>query len=239
MIITRNDSNHQHMQWSSEKNGSSTINILIVDDHRLFAEGLSRLLQTLEQPVALDQCYSAQQAIQKLDKAETKYDLLLIDLLMPGIDGIGLLHAIKERHIATPVAVLSSIEDTKIISQLIAGGALGFIPKSVSSDAMLSAVTTLLRGDVYLPDDMWDRMDIFDTPSNHLSEDNFHNQHLGERQMEVLQLMADGSTNKQIATILGVSEATVKYHIGILFRSLGVKNRTACIHAAQNSRLIS
>ena len=103
------------MQWSSDKAGNKTINILIVDDHRLFAEGLSRLLETLERPVGLEQCYSAQHAIQRLDSADIKYDLLLIDLLMPGIDGSGLLRAIKERHIAIPVAVISSTEDINTI----------------------------------------------------------------------------------------------------------------------------
>jgi DNA-binding NarL/FixJ family response regulator len=225
------------MQKTSDKGSNRVVNILIVDDHRLFAEGLSRLLETLEQPVNLEQCYSAQRAIQKLDSSNTKYDLLLIDLLMPGIDGIGLLRAISERRISTPVAVVSSTDDTKTINQLMTNGAIGFIPKSVSSDVMLSAVSTLLQGDIYLPDELWSQLDFLDSGSFMVSE--LAQPVLGERQIEVLRLMADGNTNKQISTILAISQATVKYHIGILFRALGVKNRTACIHAAQSQHFIS
>ena len=224
------------MQKATNISSDRVVNILIVDDHRLFAEGLSRLLETLEQPVSLEQCYSAQRAIQKLDSSNIKYDLLLIDLLMPGIDGIGLLRAISERRISTPVAVVSSTDDTKTINQLMTNGAIGFIPKSVSSDVMLSAVSTLLQGDIYLPDELWSQLDFLDSGSFTASESN--QPVLGERQIEVLRLMADGNTNKQISTILAISQATVKYHIGILFRVLGVKNRTACIHAAQSQHFI-
>lgn len=227
------------MQRVSDNTSNKVINILIVDDHRLFAEGLSRLLETLTQAVVLRQCYSAQQAIQLLDSSNTKYDLLLIDLLMPGIDGIGLLHAISERHISTPVAVISSTDDTKTINQLMTNGAIGFIPKSVSSDVMLSAVATLLRGDIYLPDHLWSQLDFLDSGEFMASELADPGHALGERQIEVLRLMADGNTNKQISTILAISEATVKYHIGILFRTLGVNNRTTCIHAAKSRHLIS
>ena len=171
--------------------GNKVFRILIVDDHRLFAEGLSRLLETLDQEITLEQCYSAQQAIQKLDRTNTRYDLLLIDLLMPGIDGTGLLRAISERHLATPVAVISSTDDTATINQLMRNGAIGFIPKSVSSEVMLSAVTTLLQGDIYLPDELWSQLDFLDTGSYEtpeLTENSLAA--LGERQIEVLRLMA-------------------------------------------------
>ena len=226
------------MQTVSDNTGNRVTNILIVDDHRLFAEGLSRLLETLDQSVVLEQCYSAQHAIQLLDRTNTKYDLLLIDLLMPGIDGIGLLRAIGERQLSTPVAVVSSTDDTGIINQLMMNGAIGFIPKSVSSDVMLCAVTTLLKGVIFLPDELWGQLDFLDSGGYSAKELTSRQTSLGERQIEVLRLMADGNTNKQISTILAISQATVKYHIGILFRALGVKNRTACIHAAQAQQYI-
>ncbi|CAD7848747.1 MAG: hypothetical protein [Olavius algarvensis Gamma 3 endosymbiont] len=192
------------------------VNILIVDDHRLFAEGLSRLLETLDRPVVMRQCYSAQQAIHMLDASNTSFDLMLIDLLMPGIDGMGMLRAVAERRLSIPIAVVSSIDDTRTIDQLMASGAIGFIPKSVSSEVMLSAVTTLLNGDIYLPDELWGQLDFLDSGRFSAAElsDPAHN--LGERQLEVLKLMAAGNTNKQISTILAISEATVKYHIGVL-----------------------
>jgi len=215
-------------------------NILIVDDHRLFAEGLSRLLETIGQSINLHQCYSGQQAIQLFDRGKTDFDLLLIDFFMPGIDGIELLQAISSRRLAIPVAAISSTEDVRIINRLMANGAIGFIPKSMSSDAMLTAVNTLLRGEFYLPDELWNQLDFVD--AREYSTFNCDDQGqpiLNDRQIEVLQLMANGSTNKQISTILSISEATVKYHINILFRVLGVKNRTSCIHEAHERQIIA
>ena len=228
------------MSYTGYNEELQAVNILIVDDHRLFSEGLSRLLETLELTVVLKQCYSGQQAIDLLNRNSTEYDLLLIDLLMPGIDGMGLLHAILERNISTPVAVISSIDDIKTINQLMVNGAVGFIPKSVSSEVMLEAVTTLLQGDIYLPDNLWDQLDFLCPSSSRTAAvTEAHQPSLSKRQIEVLQLMAEGNTNKQISSILNISEATVKYHIGILFRALGAKNRTACIRAAQVLHFIS
>ncbi len=218
---------------NSQKNA---VNIMIVDDHRLFAEGLSRLLETLEAPVKLTRCYTGQQAIDQLEN--NCFDLLLVDLLMPDIDGLGLLQAIQKRHISTPVAIVSSTEEIQMIEHLMKNGAIGFIPKSASTEVMLEAVSTLLKGNIFLPDDLWDRLDItnvdFDDEKSVLPD----SQILGQRQLEVLELMTQGKTNKQISSILAVSQATVKYHIGILFRALGVKNRTSCVNAAHSLNLV-
>lgn len=214
------------------------VNIMIVDDHRLFADGLGRLLETLDRPVKLTRCYTAQQAIDQLEI--NRFDLLLADLHMPDIDGLGLLQAINVRQISTPVAMVSSTEDIQMIGHLMKNGAIGFIPKSASSESMLEAVSTLLSGNIYLPDDLWDRLDILShAPIENISNPSPSKYHaIGFRQLEVLELMAQGRTNKQISTILAISEATVKYHVGILFRSLNVKNRTACINAALPLNLI-
>jgi DNA-binding NarL/FixJ family response regulator len=215
---------------------SSNIHILIVDDHRLFAEGLVRLLETIEPPLKLSICHDAQQAIELLKN--NRFDLLLFDLFMPGIDGLELLKTVKQRHIKTPVAIISSTEDIQMIQQLMTNGASGFIPKSANSAIMLQAVTGLLNGDVFLPDALWDRLNIvnFDSTDDKPLQSSVKT--IGERQLEVLTLMSEGKTNKQISTILAISEATVKYHIGVLFKALCVKNRTTCVSTAQSLNLI-
>lgn len=224
------------MNMAGNTSHQNAVNIMIVDDHRLFAEGLSRLLETLDRPARLARCYTGQQAIFQLEN--NHFDLLLVDLLMPDIDGLGLLQAIHKRHISAPVAIVSSTEDIDMINYLMKHGAIGFIPKSASSEVMLEAVSTLLKGNIFLPDDLWDRLDILSFDSADNTPLQTDTQAIGHRQLEVLELMAQGKTNKQISAILAISQATVKYHVGILFRTLGVKNRTTCINAAQSLRLV-
>jgi len=224
------------MTQAVKNSHQSAVNILLVDDHRLFLDGLCRLLETLDRPVKLCKCYSAQQAIYQLEN--NHFDLLLVDLLMPDIDGLGILQAIDQRHISAPVAIVSSTEDINMISHLMKNGALGFIPKSASSEVMLKAVSTLLQGDIYLPDELWDRLNILDFNSTDDAPVQTDVQTIGDRQLEVLELMVEGKTNKQISAILAISEATVKYHVGILFRKLGVKNRTTCVNAAHSLNLV-
>ena len=102
----------------------------------------------------------------------------------------------------------------------------------------MTSITYTLKGDIYLPDDLWERLDIlnFNTIDEVPAEQD--SKPIGRRQYEVLDLMAQGKTNKQISTILAISEATVKYHVGILFRTLRVRNRTACVSTAQSLKLI-
>jgi two-component system nitrate/nitrite response regulator NarL len=213
--------------------------ILLIDDHRLFVEGMRYLLAMLGDDIRVQECYSAQNAIDLIDRGE-RFALALVDLSMPGMDGFSFLRSIRERRITCPVVVISSSMDPADIRAALLEGALGFIPKSSSKEEMLSGLRAALNGEVYLPDKLAKLVaSVPGKPVNGgRSSAESSVEGINQRQYDVLELMADGKANKQIASVLGISEATVKYHIGILFRVLGVRNRTACINEAQQRKLI-
>lgn len=216
--------------------------ILIVDDHRLFLDGMCQLLKHLGDDIEVCQCDDVQAAIDRIDRGE-RFTLVLVDLAMPGLDGFVFLQSLRERRITCPVVVVSASVDAGNIRRALHSGALGFIPKNSSSDDMLAGLRKVLGGEIYLPDELWHQISdraLNEADSSHSSGPGLSlHEGIGERQLEVLELMKQGLANKKIATVLNVSEGTIRYHIGILFRALGVSNRTACIHEAQQRRIIS
>lgn len=214
--------------------------ILLIDDHRLVADAMAIMLQDLGKTVDVTVCHTTQRALSLLDE-DTNFDLILTDLFMPGIDGLGLLHGLRSRKIDTLAVVVSGTEDKKIIRAAIDQGAAGFIPKSLPGAEMLRALKNIVAGQPYYPEaftSVFRRQPNVDDPLPVPKVGQQETVTLGERQSEVLGLMAAGNSNKQIAQLLGISEATVKYHTSQLFKLLGVKNRTSCIRKGHRQNLI-
>ena len=211
--------------------------LLILDDHRLFIDGLQLVLQGMPEIAQVDTSTSAQAL---LDDANSllQYQLILVDLHMPGIDGFAFLKAVSARELNIKVAVLSGVQALIDIEKAMHLGARGFIPKSSSALVLQAAVRTILQGQRYLPEDVAGRIDL------NLSAEkkpllSGHHTKIGERQLEVLELLKQGQTNKQIALTLDVTESAIKSHVSILFNALGVKTRTACVQSAVDSGLIN
>lgn len=214
--------------------------ILLIDDHRLVADAMAIMLQDLDRNVDVTVCHSTQRALSLIDDSH-QFDLILTDMFMPGIDGLGLLHGLRSRRVEAPAVVISSTEDKKIVQAAIDQGAAGFIRKSLPGAEMLRALKSIVGGKVYYPDEFTpsQRGATQKPPIASLTEaGDEESVMLGDRQTEVLELMAAGNSNKQIAQLLGISEATVKYHTSQLFRLLGVKNRTSCIREGHRRKLI-
>lgn len=209
--------------------------ILILDDHRLFLEGLRHVLAQLGEDTAILEANTTERALALLDDGE-RCDLILADLSLPGLDGFSFLAALRQRRITTPVVVISGTSDLGDVTRALDNGALGFIPKSLGSRELLIALNQVLDGEIYVPA-AYARA-VYD---NHAGKNqrNGGAEGIGPRQLEVLELMAEGKSNKQIATVLDITEATVKSHIGALFRALAVRNRTACVREAARRDLIS
>jgi len=215
--------------------------ILLIDDHRLVADAMAIMLQDLDGSVDVTVCHSTQRALSLID-ANEHYDLILTDVFMPGIDGLGLLHGLRSRKIEAPAVVISSADDKKIVQAAFDQGAAGFIRKSLPGAEMLRALKIIVSGKTYYPEEFIPSQRRVNsqrssTPVPEVGER--ETVMLGDRQTEVLGLMAAGSSNKQIAQLLSISEATVKYHTSQLFRLLGVKNRTSCIREGHRRKLIS
>jgi len=214
---------------------NNTLKILIVDDHRLFAAGMASVLKLLKRPVYVKEIYNGMQALTEIQKPGG-YDLVLADIEMPSVSGIDLLLAMKAREISTPLIIVSATEHVREVERAMAAGARGYIPKSTSPETMLEAVEMVVRGEVYLPTNLWNSARTSSaTPVKRstLGEDAAAGPNLSSRQHEILELIESGKTNKQIAEVLGISQSTVKFHIAGLFRELKVRTRTECVHVAR------
>ncbi len=221
--------------------GKRRLRILLVDDHTLFREGMRYLLQGLDSSLTIDETDAVNDAIAMLSAQD--FDLLLLDLKMPGYDGLDSLHAVKEAADSVPVVVLSGEDSPALIRQAIESGAMGFIPKSSSHDLLMQALKLVLAGGVYLPLNAISENNAqysIEQPRPKAEpvpvENEFHG--LTPRQLEVLHGVVKGKPNKLIARDLNVSEHTVKAHLSAVFRALGAKNRTDAVYQAARMRVV-
>lgn len=200
--------------------------LLVVDDHAIVRQGLAALL--VDRGVA-------QVVLQAADRAEglaiaaanPDLDALILDLRLPGDDGASAIGDFARIQPALPVLILSSSESPAEVRRALESGALGFVPKSATPDTLVQAVRTVLGGEIYVPSLMLDAA----AAAPGLAA-------LTARQGEVLAAVARGLSNKEIGLKFGLSEKTVKVHVGAILRALGVANRTQAAAAAQAAGLI-
>ena len=196
--------------------------LLIVDDHPLFRDGLAALLCQASANTVVRQAASAEEALRTVD--EEIFDVMFMDLVMPGLCGEPAIREFARRHPDLPVIVLSSSEAPSDVRRVINAGASGYIPKSATAQTVVSALRLVLSGNVYVPPLLLSATaraidhDMQDTPRS-LAQ-------LTDRQVDVLRYLRDGLTNKEISANLGIAEKTVKVHIAAIFKTLNVVNRT-------------
>ncbi|MCF8478813.1 MAG: response regulator transcription factor [Rhodospirillum sp.] len=226
--------------------------ILIADDHELFRDGLRMVLSDLSTDLDITEAATYDDAlglVGQVDDGETvPFDLILVDLVMPGLPWTEGLAALRATAPRTPVVVLSANEDRRLVLEAVRLGAAGFIPKTSSSKVMIRALDLVLSGGVYLPTTL---LEDAPTPAAAamalaLAEPSptasFSSAADGEaaavspltpRQREVLALLGLGKSNKEIARHLVLSEGTVKLHVTAILKALNVSNRTGAVVAAQ------
>ncbi|MCK5813752.1 MAG: response regulator transcription factor [Cocleimonas sp.] len=205
------------------------MNLLIIDDHQLFAEGLKFLLESFDASIRTAHVKDAKDALHYLQNND-RPDLILLDINLPGINGFSLMNEFQKINVWTPVLIISAIESPATAQLAIDSGASGFISKSCNSTGLISAVQTVLKGDIYNPTR---------ASSSASKADEMKLVHITNRQKEILHLLSQGLLNKQIASELGISANTVKAHLYEIFRHLKVNNRTAAVKAAFQQGLIS
>lgn len=207
------------------------LKLLVVEDHALVREGLVRLLGQIEDDAKVFEAADFEMALTVLD-AEDEFDLVLLDLALPGIDGFAGLDILRRRYPAMPVAVVSAFDDTPTVTRVLNLGASGFIPKAFSGEDLLSAVREVLAGNIFRPSGQagarLDEQVPVPPAKVGVRPDEVG---LTDRQAQVLALMVRGLSNRDIADQLELSEGTVKIHATAVFKALGVTSRTQALVA--------
>lgn len=201
--------------------------IVIIDDHQLFLHGLKLTLENENNEVIIfDNPMKALVEIHKLQP-----DLILMDLYMPEMNGNAMIDALTKAEIISPVIVLSACEEYRDVYLALQKGAMGFIPKSYSPEAMLTALDKVLAGDIFVPEHI--AVEIENIAK--LDERNKQEYHLSERQIQILELIHAGKVNREIADALCISQDTVKFHQKGLYTALDVSGASSRLKAVEKA----
>lgn len=200
--------------------------IIIVDDHPLFRGALGQALNATFGKARIDEAGSLDE-LEKQLAVDGDTDLILLDLAMPGVQGLSGLLLLRAQHPEVPVVVVSATDDRATIRRCIEFGASGFVPKSEPVEQIRAAVQRVLDGGVWTPSDV-DLTGAEDQETRNLVG---RLSTLTPRQVRVLMMLGEGLLNKQIAFQLGVSEATVKAHVSAILQKLNVDSRTQAVIA--------
>jgi DNA-binding NarL/FixJ family response regulator len=207
------------------------IRVLIVDDHAVVREGLRAFLEVQD---GIDVAGEAADGVQALELAAAlEPDVILMDLVMPRLDGVGAMRALRERSPRSRVIVLTSFLDDGRLLPAVQAGADGYLLKDVEPAELARAIRTVQAGEAMIAPTVAGRL-LRTLAAPHTAGPR-DAEHLTRRELEVLRLIAAGRSNKRIAFELGIAEKTVKTHVGHLLAKLGVTDRTqAALYAVQS-----
>lgn len=199
--------------------------ILIADDHPLFREALRGAISRVLPDAELREAEDANGLYAMVDAAADA-DLLLLDLTMPGVQGLSALVHLRAQYPQLPIVMVSAREEPTLMRRALDHGAMGFIPKSADAASIGEALRQVMDGERWAPRAAMEAARVADEGERDIARK------LGEltpQQFRVLQMLSTGLLNKQIAYELGVSEATIKAHMTAVLRKLGVNNRTQAV----------
>lgn len=207
----------------------SKINVLIVDDHPLLRQGLSRLLELEGTVTVIGQASNGMEALRLAD--ELQPDVVLLDINMPGMNGIDVAKVLRERHPTMRLLILTIHDDESYVNEMIRIGARGYLLKDAEPKQVIEAIKQVYAGESVYPIHLMERvMEHY----HHIEVQYGRLQNattiseleLTDREVEILNCIVEGMSNKEIATFLYISEKTVKNHITSLLRKLEVEDRT-------------
>ena len=211
-------------------NDEQPIRILIVDDHQMVRRGLRTFLRGFDDMTIVGEAENGEQAVNLC--TEVQPDVILMDIIMPGMDGIKATRTIHENYPHIKIIALTSSSDMESVASMMQSGATSYLIKNASDDQILNAIRVAQKGERSLsPEATQALIDASARPSS-------VSYHLTEREVDVLRLLVEGMSNPTIADELVISKATVKYHVGSILSKLGVANRSEAIALALKYQLV-
>jgi DNA-binding NarL/FixJ family response regulator len=215
--------------------------ILLVDDHSLITEALKVLLHDLDPQAQIFTAADAPGA-EQLAADHQDADLMLLDLGLPGATGTSVLEKLTTVYPDLKILVLSGVQDQRSVMRVLQLGAAGFVPKSMATENLVSAIRFVLSGGVYIPADLLEdatrgaqMLGLPERGRDMLGRPAGGRVQLTERQEQVLQLLARGAPIKIVCRELNLSEGTVKTHVTAIYRAFGASNRTEALLAARRN----
>lgn len=202
------------------------LNVLVVEDHALVRDGILITLRALGEGVATIDAADVKAAIDVLEKR--KIDLMILDLMLPGMQGQTFIPVVRRRFSAVRVIVVSALDDAAIVARVMQAGVMAFVSKSGSGAELIDAVRAVLAGEHYFSPRLRqqvERRGVINGAARGEGISLVQCYGLTPAQARVLELLRDGSSNRHIAELLGVTEGTVKIHVSAIIKALGVTNR--------------
>lgn len=197
---------------------------LVVDDHPLFRDALTLAIKSGRPNAVIKEASSIEAAKQSMSGGD-RYDIVLLDLSMPGVSGFEGFLELRSLDPKQPIVIVSALEDSRVVHEAVSLGAAGFIPKSARKAELAEAIDTVLLGNLTLPKS-------YQPPARDASGTSDIGARLSSltpQQLRVLNMLRQGLLNKQIAHELGVGETTVKAHVSEILRKLDVASRTQAV----------
>lgn len=209
------------------------IKILVVDDHPIVREGLKLVLETDEMIEIDDEAINGEEALALIKRKS--YDLILLDIRMPVMDGLQFLKEKEKSGNETKVIILTTSDDRETIQKAVAYGVKGFLLKDATREEMLQSVLAASRGETRFLPELKEKLQEI----NHEQEsENRARSDLTEKEMIVLTKITKGAASKEIAIDMGITERTVKAHLTSIYRKLGVNSRTEAVAYAITRKIV-
>ncbi len=207
------------------------IRVMLVDDHTMVRKGLATFLKIFDELLLVGEAENGRAAIKLCN--EVKPDVILMDMVMPDMDGATATSMIRQKHPQVQILVLTSFKEGELIKKALEAGAIGYLLKDVSADDLARAIRSAHVGRATLsPEAAQSLVETTNLPPAPGLD-------LTEREREVLVLMVEGLSNSQIAAKLGVSSSTIKSHVSNVLSKLGVTSRTEAVSLALRNRIVS
>lgn len=208
--------------------------ILLVDDHGVVRQGMATLLGTVENLAVVGEACDGREAIDVARKLTP--DLVVIDLMMPNIDGVTAIRSLRAVSPVSKLVVLTSSEDAQLAFGALEAGAHAFLLKSMSGDELISAIERIVQGEIVIHPNI--TRQVLQAVRRASQPESNPFAVLSEREMHVLRALADGASNAKLADTLAISEKTVKSHIGNILSKLHLADRTEAVAFAWRNGLM-